>query len=102
MLYFFKSIGMRKYLFVFLIYIKCFFYRFKKNFPGAFEDDEVTHVDGEVNPVRDMETIFEELRLKDAEYLIKTLENLERTVIRGNDKTRRAEYVSFSLVVHCS
>lgn len=58
----------------------------------AFEDDQVTHVDGDIDPVRDMETIFEELRLKDAEYLIKTLDNLERTVVRGNDKSRRAEY----------
>lgn len=26
---------------------------------GAFDDDEVIHVDGEVNPVRDFETISE-------------------------------------------
>ena len=29
-----------------------------------FEDDDVTHVEGEVNPVRDLEIISEELRLK--------------------------------------
>mgnify|MGYP001796166597 CR=1 FL=1 len=32
--------------------------------PGVFEDDDVTHVEGEVNPVRDIEIISEELRLK--------------------------------------
>ena len=61
---------------------------------GIFEDDEVTHVEGEVNPVRDMEIIHEELRLKDLDYLEKNLEHLERTVVRGGDKARKAEYVS--------
>ena len=62
---------------------------------GIFEDDEVTHVEGEVNPVRDMEIIHEELRLKDLDYLEKNLEHLERTVVRGGDKARKAEYVSW-------
>lgn len=31
---------------------------------GAFEGEDVTHVEGEVNPVRDMEIISEELRKK--------------------------------------
>ena len=31
---------------------------------GAFEDDDVTHVEGDVNPIRDLEIINEELRLK--------------------------------------
>ena len=31
---------------------------------GAFEDSDVTHVEGEVNPVRDLEIIHEELRKK--------------------------------------
>lgn len=57
-----------------------------------FEDDEVTHVEGEVNPVRDMEIIHEELRLKDVEYLEKNLDHLERTVVRGADKSKKAEY----------
>jgi hypothetical protein len=34
---------------------------------GAFEDDDVIHVEGEVNPVRDLEIIHNELRLKDLE-----------------------------------
>lgn len=35
---------------------------------GSFEDEEVTHVDGDINPVRDLETIHDELRLKDIQY----------------------------------
>ena len=36
---------------------------------GAFEDADVTHVEGDVDPIRDLEIIHEELRLKDEEYL---------------------------------
>ncbi|XP_017768851.1 PREDICTED: obg-like ATPase 1 [Nicrophorus vespilloides] len=58
----------------------------------AFEDDDVTHVEGEVDPIRDLEIIGEELRLKDEDALMKKLENLERTVVRGNDKKMKPEY----------
>lgn len=54
----------------------------------------MTHVEGEVDPVRDLEIISEELRLKDEENLDKTLEKMERTVIRANDKKMKPEYVS--------
>lgn len=60
---------------------------------GIFEDDDVTHVEGEVNPVRDIEIIHEELRLKDMEYIDKNVEQLERVVVRGGDKARKMEYV---------
>ncbi|CAG9761182.1 unnamed protein product [Ceutorhynchus assimilis] len=59
----------------------------------AFEDDDVTHVEGEVNPVRDLDIIAEELRLKDEDTLLKNLEKLERTVVRGNDKKQKPEYI---------
>eukprot|EP00918_Siedleckia_nematoides_P055129 GHVU01120238.1.p1 GENE.GHVU01120238.1~~GHVU01120238.1.p1 ORF type:complete len:399 (+),score=75.01 GHVU01120238.1:75-1271(+) len=58
----------------------------------AFDDEDIVHVEGEVNPVRDLEIIQEELRLKDEEYIIKNVEHLERTVVRGNDKSRKNEY----------
>lgn len=61
---------------------------------GAFEDPDVTHVEGEVDPVRDLEIISEELRLKDEETLDKLLEKMERNVIRANDKKLKPEYVS--------
>lgn len=47
-----------------------------------------------MNPVRDLEIIGEELRLKDEESLAKKLENLERAVGRGNDKKMKPEFVS--------
>ena len=33
----------------------------------AFDDDEITHVEGDVDPIRDMEIIKTELKLKDIE-----------------------------------
>jgi hypothetical protein len=68
---------------------------------GAFEDENVTHVEGEVNPIRDLEIINEELRLKDEEYLTGHLEKLERSVLRGGDKKLKPEYVSSPHTVSC-
>lgn len=65
----------------------------------AFDDDEVTHVEGDVNPIRDMEIIQTELRLKDIEWVQKQLESNKRTGRSlGNsslaDKARKEEIVS--------
>lgn len=62
------------------------------NLCRAFDDEDVIHVDGEVNPVRDLETIGEELRLKDEEQLLQNLDKLERVVARGGDKKLKPEY----------
>lgn len=60
----------------------------------AFEDPDVTHVEGEVDPIRDLEIISEELRLKDEEKLIQNLDKLEKVVARGGDKKLKPEYDS--------
>ena len=44
--------------------------------------------------MRDLDIISEELRLKDEEMLASNMEKLERTVLRGNDKKMKPEYVS--------
>ncbi|MGR3481760.1 redox-regulated ATPase YchF [Salipiger marinus] len=51
----------------------------------CFEDDDVTHVDGRVDPVADAETIETELIIADMESLEKRLQNILRKV-RGGDK----------------
>ncbi|MFW2588132.1 redox-regulated ATPase YchF [Sagittula sp. SSi028] len=51
----------------------------------CFEDDDVTHVDGRVDPVGDAETIETELIIADMESLEKRLQNIVRKV-RGGDK----------------
>lgn len=59
----------------------------------VFEDDDVTHVEGDVNPVRDLDIIFNELRMKDMEYVDKHIEGLERQVLRGGaDKAKKLQY----------
>ncbi|KAJ2918437.1 hypothetical protein MD484_g1911, partial [Candolleomyces efflorescens] len=44
----------------------------------AFDDAEVIHVEGDVDPIRDIEIISTELRLKDIEWVEKHLENLKK------------------------
>ncbi len=51
----------------------------------CFEDGDVTHVDGRVNPVEDAETIETELMLADLESVEKRRQGLVRK-IKGNDK----------------
>ncbi|EMD33303.1 hypothetical protein CERSUDRAFT_117926 [Gelatoporia subvermispora B] len=45
----------------------------------AFDDAEVTHVEGDVDPLRDMEIISTELRLKDIEWVEKHLDGLKKS-----------------------
>ncbi|KAI9691926.1 MAG: Obg-like ATPase [Bathelium mastoideum] len=49
----------------------------------VFEDSEITHVEGDVDPVRDLEIISEELRIKDIEFVEKALDNLVKQTKRG-------------------
>ncbi|MEL6583757.1 MAG: redox-regulated ATPase YchF [Pseudomonadota bacterium] len=51
----------------------------------CFEDDDITHVEGRVDPVSDAETIETELILADLESVEKRRANLSRK-IRGGDK----------------
>ena len=51
----------------------------------CFEDGDVTHVEGRVDPVADAETIETELMLADMESIEKRLQNIVRKV-RGGDK----------------
>jgi GTP-binding protein YchF len=51
----------------------------------CFEDENVTHVEGDVGPVRDAETVETELMLADMESLEKRVTPLTKKA-RGNDK----------------
>lgn len=55
----------------------------------CFEDENVTHVDGKPDPVRDMETINLELILSDLELVEKLLQKKEK--IARSDKSERPE-----------
>lgn len=49
----------------------------------CFDDAEITHVEGDVNPTRDLDIIKEELVLKDIEFTEKAKENLAKQTRRG-------------------
>lgn len=51
----------------------------------CFDDEDVTHVDGRIDPIEDAETIETELMLADLESIEKRLTNLTRK-IKGGDK----------------
>uniref|UniRef100_A0A8C5B4P1 Obg like ATPase 1 n=1 Tax=Gadus morhua TaxID=8049 RepID=A0A8C5B4P1_GADMO len=58
----------------------------------AFDDEDIIHVEGNVDPVRDMEIIHEELRLKDEELIAPIIDKLEKLAIRGGDKKLKPDY----------
>jgi obg-like ATPase 1 len=49
----------------------------------CFDDAEIIHVEGDVDPIRDLEIISEELRIKDIEFVEKALDNLVKQTRRG-------------------
>uniref|UniRef100_A0A915CWH8 OBG-type G domain-containing protein n=1 Tax=Ditylenchus dipsaci TaxID=166011 RepID=A0A915CWH8_9BILA len=57
----------------------------------AFEDPDVTHVEGEVDPIRDLDIISNELRLKDLSYLEGALDKVEKLATRAGDKSKKPE-----------
>ena len=44
----------------------------------VFKDDDITHVEGEVDPVRDIQIINDELRLKDLQAVEGPLKEMEK------------------------
>ncbi len=56
----------------------------------CFEDDNITHVEGEIDPIRDIEIIESELIFADIQQLDKKIEKLYRT--SKADKTVRATH----------
>ncbi len=51
----------------------------------CFDDDNITHVDGSVNPVRDKEVIDTELQIKDLETVDARIAKCEKQAISGKD-----------------
>jgi GTP-binding protein YchF len=56
----------------------------------CFVDDDVTHVEGSVDPIRDAETVETELMLADLESLQKRLPALQKKA-KGNDRNAAAD-----------
>lgn len=57
----------------------------------CFNNDNIVHVDGSVDPIRDKETIDIELQLKDLETADKKLEKVKRAARTGNKEAIKEE-----------
>ncbi|GAB5556455.1 MAG: redox-regulated ATPase YchF [Schleiferiaceae bacterium] len=66
----------------------------------CFENDNITHVDGSVDPLRDKETIDFELQLKDLETLEKRAEKAKKIAKTGNKDAAKESDLMSRLVEH--
>ncbi len=58
----------------------------------CFDDDNITHVDGSVDPIRDKEVIDTELQLKDLETIENRLQKVAKQAKTGGDKLAKQTY----------
>ncbi len=58
----------------------------------CFENDNITHVDGSVDPVRDKEIIDTELQLKDLETIESRISKVQKQAQTGGDKNAKRLY----------
>lgn len=58
----------------------------------CFENENITHVDGSINPVRDKEIIDTELQLKDLETVESRIGKVQKQAQTGGDKNAKVVY----------
>ncbi len=58
----------------------------------CFDDENITHVDGSVNPIRDKEIIDYELQLKDLETIESRISRVQKQAKTGGDKAAKQQY----------
>jgi obg-like ATPase 1 len=65
----------------------------------GFSDEEIVHVDGDVDPVRDLQTIRNELLVKDMELVNNSFSKVEAEAKRNaKDKEAKERYLAFCKV----
>ncbi|ADY52644.1 GTP-binding protein YchF [Pseudopedobacter saltans DSM 12145] len=64
----------------------------------CFDDGNVVHVDGSVDPIRDKEIIDTELQLKDLDTVVKRIQKVEKMAKTGGDKDAKRTFEILSLV----
>ena len=64
----------------------------------CFDDDNVTHVDGRVDPVRDKEIVDAELQLKDLETIDARINKVEKQAKTGGDKDAKIAFEVYSKI----
>ena len=58
----------------------------------CFDDENITHVDGSINPLRDKEIIDFELQLKDLETIEGRISRVQKQAQTGGDKSAKLQY----------
>lgn len=58
----------------------------------CFDNDNIVHVDGSINPVRDKEIVDTELQLKDLETIESRINKVQKQAQTGGDKQAKAVY----------
>lgn len=64
----------------------------------CFDDGNVIHVDGSVDPIRDKEIIDTELQLKDLDTVIKRIQKVEKMAKTGGDKDAKKTFEILSVI----
>ncbi|MFA7583203.1 MAG: redox-regulated ATPase YchF [Proteiniphilum sp.] len=64
----------------------------------CFDDENVTHVDGHIDPVRDKEIIDAELQLKDLETIEARIAKVEKQAKTGGDKEAKLAFEVYSKI----
>ena len=64
----------------------------------CFNDENVTHIDGTVDPIRDKEIIDAELQLKDLETLEARISKVEKQAKTGGDKEAKLAFEVYSKI----
>lgn len=62
----------------------------------CFDDNNITHVDGSIDPVRDKEIIDYELQLKDLETIDSRISKVQKQAQTGGDKQAKQQYEVYS------
>ncbi len=64
----------------------------------CFDDENVTHVDGRIDPVRDKEIIDTELQIKDLETIESRISKVEKQAKTGGDKIAKIAFEVYSKI----
>ena len=66
----------------------------------CFENENITHVDGSINPLRDKETIDIELQLKDLDTVTKRIDKSRKAAKAGNKDEQKVVEVLTAVTAH--
>lgn len=66
----------------------------------CFENDNIVHVDGKIDPINDKEVIDTELQIKDLEQVDKRIQRVEKTAKSGDSESKRELEVLLAFKKH--